>query len=33
MLGHSDTNMVRKHYAPWVKDLDLAHITRVVANW
>jgi integrase len=33
MLGHSDTNMVRKHYAPWVKDLDLAHITRVVSNW
>jgi integrase len=33
MLGHSDTSMVRKHYAPWVKDLDLAHITRVVANW
>jgi integrase len=33
MLGHSDANMVRKHYAPWVADLDLAHITRVVANW
>jgi integrase len=31
MLGHVDTEMVRKHYAPWVKDLDLAHITRVVS--
>jgi integrase len=33
MLGHSNNNMVRKHYAPWVEDLDLAHITRVVSNW
>jgi integrase len=31
MLGHVDTDMIRKHYAPWVKDLDLAHITRVVS--
>jgi hypothetical protein len=28
MLGHVDTEMIRKHYAPWVKDLDLVHITR-----
>jgi integrase len=31
MLGHVDTGMIRKHYALWVKDLDLAHITRVVS--
>ena len=31
MLGHVDTEMVLKHYAPWVKDLDTAHITRVVS--
>ena len=28
MLGHVDTSMVLKHYAPWVKDLDEAHIRR-----
>jgi site-specific recombinase XerD len=33
MLGHVDGEMVRLHYAPWVKDLDTAHITRVVASW
>jgi site-specific recombinase XerD len=33
MLGHVDTEMVRKHYAPWVKDLDDAHIRRVVSGW
>jgi integrase len=33
MLGHVDTTMVLKHYAPWVKDLDEAHVRRVVASW
>jgi integrase len=33
MLGHVDTLMVRRHYAPWVKELDKAHISRVVGNW
>ncbi len=33
MLGHVDTEMVRRHYAPWVTDLDDAHITRVVEAW
>ena len=33
MLGHVDTEMIRKHYAPWVKDLDDAHIRRVVSGW
>jgi hypothetical protein len=26
MLGHANTEMVRKHYAPWVKELDIAHV-------
>jgi integrase len=30
MLGHVDTAMVRKHYAPWVEDLDTAHVRRIV---
>lgn len=25
-LGHVDATMVRKHYAPWVPELDEAHI-------
>lgn len=33
MLGHVDTEMVRKHYAPWVPELDDAHIRRVVGRW
>jgi integrase len=33
MLGHVDTEMVRKHYAPWCPRLDEAHIHRVVALW
>jgi integrase len=33
MLGHVDTEMVRKHYAPWCPELDEAHVRRVVANW
>jgi site-specific recombinase XerD len=33
MMGHADGGtMIRKHYAPWVKDLNIAHITRVVAQ-
>lgn len=30
MLGHADTTMVRKHYAPWVPELDTAHIQMVM---
>lgn len=30
-LGHVDATMVRKHYAPWVKSLDDAHIREVLA--
>jgi integrase len=33
MLGHVDSEMVRKHYAPWCPRLDEAHIQRVVALW
>jgi integrase len=33
MLGHVNTDMVRKHYAPWVEEMDQAHISRVVKNW
>jgi hypothetical protein len=33
MLGHVDTTMVLKHYAPWVEDLELEHVRRVVATW
>jgi integrase len=33
MLGHVNTDMVRKHYAPWVEEMDQAHIGRVVKNW
>lgn len=32
MTGHVDAEMIRKHYAPWVKDLNVAHIKRVVAQ-
>jgi hypothetical protein len=32
MLGHSSTEMVRKHYAPWCKRRDDAHIRAVVAS-
>jgi integrase len=31
MLGHVDTEMIRRHYGPWVKQLDEAHIRRVVS--
>lgn len=33
MLGHIDTTMVLRHYAPWVEDLDEAHVRRVVGSW
>lgn len=33
MLGHVNTDMVRKHYAPWVEEMDHAHISRVLKNW
>ena len=29
MLGHTSTEMIEAHYAPWVKGLDDAHIRRV----
>jgi site-specific recombinase XerD len=32
MLGHSSTEMIRKHYAPWCKRRDEAHIRAVVAS-
>jgi integrase len=31
MLGHSSTEMVRKHYGPWCKQRDEAHIREVLA--
>jgi site-specific recombinase XerD len=33
MLGHTNTTMLQRHYAPWVKAIDEAHITRVVSSW
>jgi integrase len=32
MLGHASTDMVRRHYAPWCKRRDDAHIRAVVAS-
>jgi site-specific recombinase XerD len=32
MLGHVDTDMIRKHYAPWCKQRDEAHIRAVLAS-
>jgi integrase len=29
MLGHTSTDMIEAHYAPWVKGLDDAHVRRV----
>jgi hypothetical protein len=29
-MGHTDTKMIKLHYAPWVHSLDVAHIERVV---
>jgi site-specific recombinase XerD len=31
MMGHVDGAQIRHHYAPWVKDLDDAHIRRVMS--
>lgn len=33
MLGHVSADMVRVYYAPWVRELDTAHISRVVGHW
>jgi integrase len=33
MLGHVDATMVRLHYAPFVKELEDAHIRRVIGEW
>jgi integrase len=33
MLGHSNAEMVRRHYAPWLRDMDVAHVSRVVSQW
>jgi hypothetical protein len=33
MLGHVDATMVRLHYAPFVKELEDAHIQRVIGAW
>jgi integrase len=33
MLGHTNAEMVRRHYAPWVRDMDVAHVSRVVSQW
>jgi integrase len=30
MLGHADTVMLRRHYKPWVKSLDDAHVLEVL---
>ena len=30
MLGHTDDKMIRKHYSPWVKGLEDAHLLRVL---
>jgi site-specific recombinase XerD len=32
MLGHVGTDMIRKHYAPWCKARDEAHIRTVLAS-
>ena len=31
MLGHTSTEMVRRHYGPWCKERDEAHIREVLA--
>lgn len=30
MLGHVNTQMLRAHYAPWVPEMDEAHLARVM---
>lgn len=32
MLGHSSTEMVRRHYGPWCKQRDEAHIREVMTQ-
>lgn len=32
MMGHVSTDMIRKHYAPWCKRRDEAHILAVLAG-
>jgi integrase len=32
MMGHVSTDMIRKHYAPWCKERDTAHIREVLVN-
>jgi site-specific recombinase XerD len=31
-LGHADTKMIRRHYGPWTKERDIAHIRDVVTS-
>jgi integrase len=33
MMGHRGTQMIYRHYAPWVSSLDEAHIREVVSGW
>jgi integrase len=33
MLGHVDTSMVLRHYAPWVEDLETEHVRRITVSW
>jgi integrase/recombinase XerD len=33
MLGHKSVAMLEKHYAPWVKERDEAHVRQVMAQW
>lgn len=30
MLGHVNAEMIRKHYAPWVPNLEEAYLRRIV---
>jgi integrase len=32
MMGHVGTDMIRKHYAPWCRERDAAHIREVLAQ-
>lgn len=33
MMGHTDTQMIYKHYAPFIPKLREQHVKLVVANW
>lgn len=33
MMGHKGTEMIYRHYAPWVPSLDEAHVKEVVSGW